>query len=103
MRRRVSLHEEVADARSIDDLCKIRNYLSHGSRQAKSTLERVYQDKHQINRFVEPGKFLFAIDRQHGQGRLTRLQVYLDAFSNAAKSMQDFLLAPGGGDFGLAP
>ena len=81
-----------ADARSIDDFCKIRNYLSHGSRQAKIALERVYQDRHGVNRFVEPGKFLFAIDRQEGQGKLTRLQVYLSAFSTAAEDMAGYLL-----------
>ena len=81
-----------ADAQRIDDFCKIRNYLSHGSRQSKHTLEKVYQDRHKVYRFVEPGQFLFAFERQAGQGTLTRLQVYLDAFSNAAAAMEGFLL-----------
>ena len=81
-----------ADAQRIDDFCKIRNYLSHGSRQSKSTLARVYADRHQAHRFIEPGQFLFAFDRQTGQGKLTRLQAYLMAFSNAAVSMENFLL-----------
>ena len=81
-----------ADAQRIDDLCKVRNYLSHGSRQSRHILAKVYQDRHGVNRFVEPGKFLFAFDRQAGKGQLTRLQVYLTAFSNAATAMEAYLL-----------
>ena len=79
------------DAQSIDDFCKIRNYLAHGSRQAKSALGKVYQDKHGLRKFLEPGKFLFAFDPQTTQGKETRLAVYLKAFSNAANAMEDHL------------
>ena len=86
--------EQIAkeDAQRIDDFCKIRNYLAHGSRQARGALEEIYQKKHRLKQFAEPGKFLFAFDPQTVQGKETRLAVYLDAFSNAADAMENYLL-----------
>ena len=80
------------DAQRIEDFCKIRNYLAHGSRKAKRALRKVYQDKHGLNKFLEPGEFLVALDPKAAPGKETRLAVYLDAFSNAADAMEDHLL-----------
>jgi hypothetical protein len=77
-----------AVSRKIDELMIIRNYLAHYSRKAKRALERVYRNTYGMQRFREPGDFLWA-DTQRGGGM--RFYVYLNALRDAASAMRTWL------------
>lgn len=68
----------------IDEAYKIRNYLAHYSSAAKRALKYMYKKEYDINRFVEPGRFLFAYD-----GR--RMWRYFDTFEGASTDMKDWI------------
>jgi len=70
-----------AHARKIDEVYKIRNYLSHYSAYARRSLARMYNDEYHNTRFLEPGQFLLAYDGQ-------RLWSYFDAFQGASEDMK---------------
>ena len=65
----------------IDEVYKIRNYLSHYSTASHRALMQVYKAKYDMQRFLEPGQFLLAYDAQ-------RLWGYFDAFEGASNDMQ---------------
>ena len=60
----------------IDDVYKIRNYLSHYSTASRRALMQVYRTKYGMKRFLEPGQFLLAYSAK-------RLWSYFDAFKGA--------------------
>ena len=66
----------------IDEVYKIRNYLSHYSEASKRSLRETYKSKYQMKRFLEPGQFLLAY-------RAKRLWAYFDAFEGASKDMKN--------------
>ncbi len=68
-------------AEKIDEIYKIRNYLSHYSGKAARSLRKMYEDKYQLDRFYEPGFFLLAYSGQ-------RLWAYFDAFEGASGNMK---------------
>ena len=68
-------------ADKIDEVYKIRNYLSHYSTASRRTLMRVYKDEYGMSRFLEPGQFLLAY-------RAKRLWNYFDAFGGASADMK---------------
>jgi hypothetical protein len=70
-----------AHTERIDEVYKIRNYLSHYSTASKRALMDVYKDKYEMKKFLEPGQFLLAYKAQ-------RLWKYLDAFRGASNDMQ---------------
>lgn len=70
-------------AKRIDEVYKIRNYLSHYSARSKRALHRMYNDEYDMTNFVEPGRFLLAYNS-------TRLWSYFDAFAGASKRMKDW-------------
>lgn len=74
----------ASDARKIDEVYKIRNYLAHYSTLARRSLNRVYKDQYKLARFQEPGRFLLAGDAK-------RLWAYFDAFESASKTMRDWV------------
>ena len=77
-----------AESRKIDELMIMRNYLAHYSGKAKRTLNNVYKNTYHMQRFREPGNFLWANTRRGGQ---MRFYVYLDALHDAASAMRVFL------------
>ncbi len=70
-----------AHAARIDEVYRIRNYLSHYSDRAKRSLRAMYKEKYGMTRFLEPGQFLLAYD-----GR--RLWQYFDGFRGASSDMK---------------
>lgn len=68
-------------ATKIDEVFKIRNYLAHYSAQARRTLDRLYEQSYNMERFQEPGRFLLARG-----GR--RMWAYFDAFAGASTDMK---------------
>ena len=77
------LEVTAADARKIDEVFTIRNYLAHYSAAARRALDRIYKDKYKMKRFREPGSFLLA-----SQGK--RLWAYIEAFENASTKMKEW-------------
>ncbi len=71
-------------AHKIDEVYKIRNYLSHYSRSGYRALMKVYKDTYQMERFLEPGQFLLAYNAQ-------RLWLYFDAFEGASNDMKAWI------------
>jgi hypothetical protein len=74
-----------ATSRKIDELIVMRNYLSHYSGRAKRALAEVYRNTYRMQRFREPGNFLWADTRRGGQ---MRFGVYLNALRDAASVMR---------------
>jgi len=70
-------------ARKIDEVYKIRNYLSHYSFFAKLALTRLYENTYKMRKFLEPGQFLLAYNAK-------RLFAYFDAFQGASDDMKSF-------------
>jgi len=70
-----------AHTKKIDEVYKIRNYLSHYSTASRRALMRVYQTNYRMQRFLEPGQFLLACGAK-------RLWGYFDAFEGASKNMK---------------
>ncbi len=42
----------------IDEVYALRNYVAHKSRKSKTSLVKMYSNRHHMNSFIEPGKFL---------------------------------------------
>jgi len=74
-------------ASRIDEVYKIRNYLSHYSTKARQTLMAMYKQDHGMSKFLEPGQFLLGY-------KAKRLSAYFDAFSGASASMLAWCSAP---------
>ena len=79
------------DSSKIDEFYQIRNYLAHRSRSSKHILRGIYQNRHGIGGFTEPGKFLTGFDGTRKPEKVTRMQTYLSAFFNAAETMENYL------------
>ena len=77
------LHVGQAHAVKIDEVYKIRNYLSHYSASSSRALRHVYKTKYAMQRFLEPGQFVLAYGAR-------RLWAYFDAFEGASKDMKDW-------------
>jgi hypothetical protein len=43
---------------TIDEVYALRNYIAHKRKRSKIRLSKMYRDKHHINEFITPGKFL---------------------------------------------
>ncbi len=69
------------DAKSIDEVYVIRNYLAHYSFKAKRRLHDLYKKEYDMHNFVEPGQFLMAYNRK-------RLVRYLTGFMMASAAMK---------------
>lgn len=65
----------------IDEVYKIRNYLSHYSQASKRSLREVYRSKYNMQHFLEPGQFLLAY-------KARRLWAYFGAFEGASDDMK---------------
>lgn len=70
-------------AKRIDEVYTIRNYLSHYSARSKRALHRMYKDNYEMTNFIGPGRFLLAYDAE-------RLWSYFDAFEGASRRMKDW-------------
>lgn len=68
-------------ANKIDEVYKIRNYLSHYSASSSRALKHVYKTNYDMRHFLEPGYFLLAYEAQ-------RLWAYVDAFEGASNDMK---------------
>lgn len=77
----LSVSQTQADR--LDEVYKIRNYLSHLSGKSRRSLKNMYSDNYNMRRFLEPGQFLLAYDA-------TRLWRYFDAFAGASQRMKDW-------------
>lgn len=75
------LQVSQAHAGKIDEVNRIRNYLSHYSTASRRALMNLYRSVYQMERFLEPGQFLLAYDA----GRLWH---YFDAFTGASNDMK---------------
>lgn len=65
----------------INEVYKIRNYLSHYSSKSKRLLQEMYNKEYKLNSFLQPGHFL--LSRNAG-----RLWTYFDAFEGASDRMK---------------
>jgi hypothetical protein len=72
-------------ARKIDEFFVIRNYLAHYSSMARRAVMRIYRDSYGMQKFREPGHFLYASRGKKGQ---IRMGDYVDAFLQAAADMR---------------
>lgn len=70
-------------AKRIDEVYTIRNYLSHYSARSKRALHRMYREEYEMTNFIEPGQFLLGYNA-------TRLWTYFDAFEGASTRMRDW-------------
>ena len=70
-----------AHRKRMDEVYTIRNYLSHYSGSARRRLLDMYKRKYNMDRFIEPGRFLLAY-------KARRLWNYLDAFEGASGDMK---------------
>jgi hypothetical protein len=73
----------ISDAhhKRIDEVYRIRNYLSHYSTKGRRSLMALYRDEYRMERFLEPGQFLLAYNAR-------RLWTYCDAFAGASADMK---------------
>lgn len=71
--------------KKIDEVFRIRNYLSHYSASARKSLMQMYRTEYEMERFLEPGQFVLAYDAK-------RLWTYFDAFQGASSDMALSLL-----------
>jgi hypothetical protein len=78
------LHVSAPHAKKIDEVFRIRNYLSHYSASARKSLMHMYQTQYEMERFLEPGQFVLAYNAK-------RLWAYFDAFQGASDNMQVWL------------
>jgi hypothetical protein len=67
----------------IDEAYAIRNYLSHYSSASNRALMKIYKEKYNMNKFLEPGQFLLAYECE-------RLWAYFTAFEGASADMKTF-------------
>jgi hypothetical protein len=74
-------------ANRIDEVYRIRNYLSHYSKKARQSLMALYKDEYGMTRFLEPGQFMLGYEAK-------RLKTYFDAFSGASAAMLAWCSAP---------
>ena len=65
----------------INEVYKIRNYLSHYSSKSKRLLQEMYNREYELNSFLQPGHFLLS----HNAGRLW---TYFEAFEGASDRMK---------------
>lgn len=70
-----------AHAHKIDEVYKIRNYLSHYSAASSRSLMHIYKGSYGMQRFLEPGQFVLAYGAE-------RLWAYFDAFEGASNDMK---------------
>jgi hypothetical protein len=71
----------TAQAKRIDEVYRIRNYLAHYSKKSRASLMNLYRTEYGMTRFLEPGKFLLGY-------KARRLWVYFDAFVAASADMR---------------
>jgi hypothetical protein len=67
----------------IDEVYKMRNYLSHYSAKAKRSLLDMYSSRYSMTNFLKPGQFLLAYNGK-------RLWAYFDAFEGASRDMKEW-------------
>jgi len=67
----------------IDEVYKLRNYLSHYSAKATRSLHEMYKTKYDMTNFLKPGHFLLAYD-------VKRFWAYFDAFEGASRDMKEW-------------
>jgi hypothetical protein len=75
------LQVSAAHTNKIDEVYKIRNYLSHYSEASSRSLMRVYEGTYNMHNFLEPGQFVLAYNAR-------RLGAYFDAFEGASNDMK---------------
>ena len=73
----------AAHTKKIDEVYRIRNYLSHYSSKARRSLHAMYKTEYRLERFYEPGYFLLANSAR-------RLWAYIDAFEGASTNMKSW-------------
>ena len=69
----------------IDEFLAMRNYLTHYSRPSRLRLLALYKRNHGMQRFREPGDFLWANVRPNGP---IRFSLYLRALRNASAAIR---------------
>jgi hypothetical protein len=75
------LSVSAAHSKRIDEVYRIRNYLSHYSAKGRRSLFAMYKSQYSMDRFLEPGQFLLAYNAK-------RLWAYFDAFEGASSDMK---------------
>lgn len=68
----------------IDEFFLIRNYLAHYSDAAKRNLDKLYKNKYNLRKFIEPGQFLLARGKPN---ELPRMGIYINNFIECADVM----------------
>jgi hypothetical protein len=77
------LSVSAAHSKKIDQVYRIRNYLSHYSAKSRRSLFAMYKSDYSMDRFLEPGQFLLAY-------KARRLWSYFDAFEGASSDMKSW-------------
>lgn len=67
----------------IDELIKIRNYITHRSRHSAIAYKKILE-KYNLKKFLSPGNFLMAFDKEQN----IRFGYYIFAMYNASKEMK---------------
>ena len=67
----------------INEVYKIRNYLSHYSSKSRRLLQNMYSKEYRLNSFLQPGHFLLAHNAK-------RLWNYFKAFEGASNKMKSW-------------
>jgi hypothetical protein len=67
-------------ADKIDQVYKLRNYISHRSWASQRALMSMYSSKYKMRRFLEPGQFLLGYEAE-------KLAAYVEAFVDASNDM----------------
>lgn len=75
-------------ADKIDELLAMRNYLAHYSRPSRQKLLAIYRSNYGMQRFREPGDFLWA---NIGPGRPIRFSLYIKALRDASAGIRQEL------------
>jgi hypothetical protein len=75
------LQVSAGNANRIDEVYRIRNYLSHYSAASERGLRHLYRNTYNMNKFLEPGQFVLAYHAR-------RLWAYFDAFQGASGDMK---------------
>lgn len=77
------IHVHSSRTSAIDEMYKLRNYLAHYSSAARRGLMRMYEEKYEYERFIEPGRFLLG-----NNGEM--LWHYFDMLESASQDMKDW-------------
>lgn len=72
---------------NIDEMYAIRNYIAHKSKKAKKRLMTIYQNRYNLNEFIEPGIFFQEMSQENGD----QWELYYATYLNVAVTIWKYL------------